>query len=140
MTTQQEPNMNPRRGIVMVVVLVCLAVAMTMGALLLKTAALGRRAADAQRRSVQAQWLAESGLERAVARLAADGQYQGETWTIPPQALAEGGLVRIAVETPPGRAARRLVRVEAEYPNDPQFHCRCDKQAVVDLPEKKNIP
>ena len=33
-----------------------------------------------EERTLQAEWLAESGVERAVARLAGDTSYRGETW------------------------------------------------------------
>ena len=94
-------------------------------------AVLERHAGDNQLRSAQAEWLAESGIERAAARLAANHEYAGETWTIPPAVLAEGGLVRIVVETPSGQPGRRVVRVEAEYPNDPQYRCRCGKRVEI---------
>jgi hypothetical protein len=117
--------------VVLLVVIVCLTVAMVLGALVVKMAALERLAGDAQLRSTQAEWLAESGIERAAARLAANPEYAGETWSIPPAALAEGGLVRIVVAPSPGEPGRRVVRVEAEYPNDPQYHCRCGKRVEI---------
>src|SRR5580704_14652573 len=42
---------------------------------------------------LQADWLAESGLDRAAARLAANRGYRGEDWTIAPAELssADGG-------------------------------------------------
>ena len=88
----------------MVMVIVCLVVATVVCGLLLKTAVLARESADAQHHRVQARWLAESGIERAAARLAQDARYSGETWTLPAAELPHGGLVRIAVESPRGRA------------------------------------
>jgi type II secretory pathway component PulK len=125
--------MNQRRGVVMIVVIVCVVVATVICGLLLKMAVLGRETADAQHRSEQARWLAEAGIERAAARLAADARYSGETWTLPPAELPRGGQVRIAVETPPGTPARRLVRVVAQYPDDPRYGCRCQKEIMVDV-------
>ena len=88
----------------MIMVIVCLVVAAVICGLLLKMAVLARETADGQHRSAQARWLAESAVERAVARLAQDARYSGETWTLPPAELPHGGLVRIAVETPHGQA------------------------------------
>ncbi len=122
-----------RRGVVMVMVIVCLVVATVVCGLLLKTAVLARESADAQHHRVQARWLAESGIERAAARLAQDARYSGETWTLPAAELPHGGLVRIAVESPRGRAGARLVRVEARYPDDPLHGCRYTKEVVVEI-------
>ena len=114
-------------------VIVCLVVAAVICGLLLKMAVLARETADGQHRSAQARWLAESAVERAVARLAQDARYSGETWTLPPAELPHGGLVRIAVETPHGQAGSRLVRVEAHYPDDPVHGCRYTKEVVVEI-------
>jgi type II secretory pathway component PulK len=116
----------------MIIVIVCVVVAAAICGLLLRMAVLGRSSADAQHRRAQAQWLAEAGIERAVARLAQDARYTGETWTLAPQELPQGGRVRMAVETPPAAPGRRLVRVEALYPNDPTYGCRYKKEILVE--------
>ncbi|MGO8691359.1 MAG: hypothetical protein ACLQLG_17185 [Thermoguttaceae bacterium] len=122
------------------IVIVCVVVAAAICGLLLRMAVLGRSSADAQHRRAQAQWLAESGIERAVARLAQDPRYSGETWTLAPEELPRGGLVRIVIQPPLDHAAkgapagRRLVRVEAQYPNDPTYSCRCTKEIAVQTP------
>ena len=118
-------HVGDRRGVIMVVALVCMAVAVVMGGLLLKTAALQRQACDAQERQDQARWLAESALERAAARLAADAHYPGETWTT--DELRDGGQVQITVERPPAAQVRTLTRVTAEYPRSTPYKCRYTK-------------
>ena len=124
-----------RRGAVLVVVLVCLAVAAAMFVVLVKLAAAGRQSMQAQCWRMQAQWLAESGLERAAARLAADAKYTNETWTIAAEELGgdAAGVVRIRAEAVADQPNRRLVSVEADYPDDPQHRVRCNKQIVVDV-------
>ena len=124
-----------RRSAVLIVVLVCLAIAAAMGVVLVKLAATGRQSMQAQGWRMQAQWLAESGLERAAARLAADPKYSNETWTIAAEELGgdAGGVVRIRAEAVADQPNRRLVSVEADYPDDPQHRVRCNKQIVVDV-------
>ena len=97
----------------------------------------GARAADTRYWDLQAQWLAEAGVERAAARLSADANYRGETWTISAKELAgaNDGAVRINVEKDAGRANRRRVSVEADYPDDPVHRCRWQKQIVLDRRE-----
>ena len=75
-------NHKPSRGITVVAVLVCLIIITMVGLAMLK---LGRAQHDQVRtfeRRLQAEWLAESGMERALARLASDGSYRGEIWSI----------------------------------------------------------
>jgi hypothetical protein len=86
---------------------------------------------------VQADWLADSGLQRATARLKADPKYAGENWTLPAESLggAEAGAVEIRVE-PAASPNRRTVCVRADYPNDPQQRVRRTKQIVVEIPEQ----
>jgi hypothetical protein len=151
-----------QRGAILIVVLVCLAVAAAMSVVVVRQIAAERHVVQMNHRSLQALWLAEAGVERAAARLAADPKYAGETWTIPAEELAagkrgqspfvhstrravpangdcplfpaadDGAVVRIQVETIAGQSERRSVRVEADYPDAPERRCRQVKQIVVD--------
>jgi type II secretory pathway component PulK len=123
-----------RKGAILIVILLCLAVAAAVSIAVVRQAALQRQAAQLNRRSLQACWLAEAGLERAAARLATDGKYAGETWTVAPAELAadERAVVKIRVETPAGRPERRSLRVEADYADGSGNHARQEKQITVD--------
>lgn len=127
---------SSRRGAVLVMAMVSLAVAAVLLVSIAKMAAAGRQAIRAEARRMQAAWLAESALERAARRLAADPAYSGETWTLTADELADdgAGLVQIRVAAVPGRPDRRLVRVRADYPNHPQHRARRSKQLMVQIP------
>ncbi len=122
-----------RRGAVLVMALACLVMAAAISVVVVRQIAMERRAAQMNQRSLQALWLAEAGVERAAARLAADAKYAGETWIIPARELAAGesAVATIHVETIPGRPERRSVRVEADYADAADFHCRQAKRIVV---------
>ena len=100
-----QQGAKPRRGMTVVAVLVCLLVMMLLGAALLKLALAEREQQPRSERRLQAEWLVESGLERARARLAADASYAGETW---PLSAADLGLPE-ASETGSGRERRSRV-------------------------------
>jgi hypothetical protein len=89
---------------------------------------------SADERRLQAEWLAESGLARARARLTADPDYKGETWKIPASQLdgAHEGLVVVEVETRADlKRGERVVRVVADFPNaDPAHRDRSSKQTI----------
>lgn len=135
-SVSRRPRSGRRRGAILVAVVVCMAVAGAIAMSLVRTAASRRRAAETQLRRVQSQWLAESGLERAAARLAADARYAGEVWTTSPGELDGGtGVVRIKVEAAAGRPDCRTVRVQADYPDHPQDRARQTKEALIQLPK-----
>ena len=67
---------------------------------------------------LQAEWLAESALQRAAARLSAKSDYSGEVWNISATELggADAGRVEIKIADVTGRAVpgesawRRIIR------------------------------
>jgi len=125
-----------RPGVILVVAIVSIAVASVIFLAVLRTAVAERNALRTEAWRQQALWLAESGLERAAARLAADSAYQGETWNVPADQFASevGGVVEIEIQSTAGRPNRRLVRVRADFPDDPQHRVRRSKQIVIELP------
>jgi Tfp pilus assembly protein PilV len=129
----------PRSGVVLVVVIVCLVVAMAVFMSVVKLATAQRQTIKTQQWQAQAAWLAEAGLERAAARLATDPSYTGETWTIAGDQLGgpDGAAVAIRLEAVPGEPNRRLVRVQADYPDDPRDRARQEKQIVMQIPKGK---
>jgi len=125
-----------RRGAVLIVILVCFAVAAAVFALIASQSVVARRAAEKQLWTAQAQWVAEAALERAAARLTAEANYAGETWTIPAAELSgeDGAVARIHIEGVADRPNRRLVRVEADYPDAPVHRSRWATQVMIDRP------
>jgi hypothetical protein len=121
--------------LITIAVLVCLVVITMIGAGLLRLVGSQRVMIRGEEHALQSEWLAESGIERAVARLAGDPEYRGETWTIPADALGGPlpGLVSIKVGPLNDGRDRRLVTVQADFPGDPERRVRTSKQAIVDL-------
>ncbi len=119
----------------MLVAVVCIAVASVIFLSLLRLSVAERTRVETEAWQVQAAWLAESALERAAARLADDPDYQGETWNLSADDLGTryGAAVTIQAETIPERKQRRLIRVEADYPDRSQRRARRSKQLVVEV-------
>jgi Tfp pilus assembly protein PilV len=121
-----------RRGAALLVVIVVLAVASAVIVSVVKLAAAQRQQLRTAQWRMQAGWLAESALDRAAARLAADAAYQGETWRVPAEELDHAAAaVTIHVEAVAGQPGRRLVRVQADYPDDPHGRARQGREAIV---------
>ena len=123
-----------RRGVVLLVSIVCLAIAAVVFLSLVRVSITEKHRVDTEAWQLQAAWLAESGLERAVARLRADPAYQGETWSLSARDLGtqHGAAVRIQVENVPDHPQTRAVRVEADYPDQPQRRGRYSKQVLIE--------
>jgi type II secretory pathway component PulK len=128
------------RGLTVVVVLVCLIIITLVSGTVLKIGLAQRELARAQERRLQAEWLAESGAQRALARLAVDKTYTGETWSVSTDDLGQSekfaesaGNVAIAVDSIAPDSARRHVRITAEYPRDPPRRARHTREFMIDL-------
>jgi Tfp pilus assembly protein PilV len=127
---------RPSRGFVLIMFLVCLAVAAALIAGTAKIAISSHRATQNASCSAQARWLAESGVERAAASLAIDAEYKGETWNIPASEIGgpDAGVVRIKVLPVADQPTRRTIEVEADFPDDPVYCSRQTKEIILDLP------
>jgi len=127
-------RITPRRGVILIVVLVGLLVVGAMMVSVTRRAMLGHQSLQAAQRRLQAQWLLEAGIERAMARLAADLAYGGETWSLGPAAF-EGqhdAEVRIKAQPVAGRPGRLSLHIEADYPRAAPWRCRAAKQLEID--------
>jgi hypothetical protein len=107
----------------------------------------------AQERRLQSEWLAESGIQRALARLAVDRDYPGERWVLtaadlglpePPRAAGTAhnsdqaaAVVAITVDPVKSAAGTRAVHVRADYPPDAPGRSRHSKHVLIDLETRK---
>ena len=134
-TPCRKPVKRNRRASALLVILVCFIVATAIFVMLGRQAVSERRAGEAQLWTAQAQWIAEAAVERAAARLKADGKYAGETWAIPAAEMngKQNATASIHIENVAGRPDSRLIRVEADYPDDPVHRARVTKQISIDL-------
>jgi hypothetical protein len=128
-------RLRRRRGFVMLLVVACLALLFAVFAILLRLTWVGRSQVMSQQRHVQADWLAESGLERAAARLAESPDYYGETWHVAAEDLNghDDARVQIIVEVPTSPECRR-VRVVADYPSESAHRVRRTRDAFIRRP------
>src|SRR5208283_4369029 len=130
-----------RVGTAMIVVLVGLTVVTSIFLSILKLVALQRQSVELQARQIQAAWLAESAVQRACARLATETGYRGETWRITANELGgrDAATIAIRVDGIADKPDRRIVHVDADYPDDPLQRVRQSRELIVRTPlsEKK---
>jgi type II secretory pathway component PulK len=122
-----------RSGAFMIVAMICLLLTTALMGTLLKMAVLGLRQAHVDASGLQADWLAESALDRAAAKLAKDATYAGETWNIPEEDLdgLHTGRVVISINPPVQNLAE--VEVAAQYPAEGAFSVKRTKRLLVAL-------
>lgn len=126
---QKRRRRGKRRGVLLVAVIVCMAVVMGIVGTLLRSALSARRQLRVERDLRQVELLLEAGVDRAVAKLAANPNYDGETWSIPAMEILSDGDGEVVIEFPTAElptetasesedeaAASRRVRIAAEYP------------------------
>lgn len=90
-----------RRGFTLVLTIFVLTVLLALALLTTRTFVSLHHQRRAHERALQADFLVESGLERAVAKLAQSADYQGETWQLSAQddGLSGDATVTIAIRT-----------------------------------------
>ena len=107
-----------RRGFIAVALVMTLAVVTILGGSLFRAVVLRRADLRSAERRLQAEWLAQSGMGRAMARLSKEPDYAGETWELTAAEFGGrgDGAVVIKVEAVTGKPSLRLIRVRADYP------------------------
>jgi hypothetical protein len=132
-----RPTNRRRSGFVAAVAVVILFLLVLLGGGLLRVVWLRHSDLRGAERRLQAECLAESGLDRASARLAADPAYHGEIWSIPADRLnaRDAAAVRIEVLPTPDHPGRRVLRVRADYPADGTRRARQSREITVLLSE-----
>jgi type II secretory pathway component PulK len=121
---------NSRRGAVLIVAMVCLLISSLILGVLLHIGMLHYRQQRAEQERTQAAWLAESAIERAADRLAADRNYAGEAWQLSSTEIggAFEGKVQITVAA---EADNRVITVAALYPSNSSPFAKVSKQVTL---------
>ncbi|WP_339909699.1 hypothetical protein [Symmachiella dynata] len=129
---QAEHN---RRGAALIVAMICTVLVTLMLGTMVKITLTRAQQARHREHALQADWLAEAGLERAQALLTAQPDYQGETWDIEAETLGGPyrGTVTIRVAAIPENPQARDVSVQAEYPAGQIERIRKSKQIEIIL-------
>lgn len=135
--------MRKRRGGGLVVALVTLLVVASIMGSIMHALLTELRQTRQTAIEVQAQWLADAGVERATARLLKEPNYVGETWKVelPSNAINPGsrtGNVEIRVATDNDKNSAEI-KVHANFPNDSPRRVASERLVSVSL-SKKNSP
>jgi hypothetical protein len=137
MPRRHNPSNKPARrsGAALLLVVIAIVVSAMIVGTLAQMAISQHRQIRREHDRIQTQWLIESGLDRAAARLTRDAGYTGEEWRIDLDArpAARTGLVTIRVDTPQGDPQHRRVAVHAEFPAGALHRTRLHSEQVWTL-------
>jgi type II secretory pathway component PulK len=122
---------SSRSGAVIVIAMICLLLSSVLAVSLVKLALAHREQIDRDVWQLQAEWLAEAGLDRAAARLHSEADYRGEVWA--PDltgALPHAARIEISVEPRDGDGATAIT-VVSDYPDDAHERVRVRKSTIL---------
>ena len=82
---------------------------------------------------LQAEWLAESGLERGAANFRRNAEYRGEQWRIPAEDLdgRHTALVQIEVRPATDAEGSAMIQVIATYPEETEHRAQVTRDISV---------
>jgi hypothetical protein len=122
----------PRRGVVLVAALVCLLVVTGIVGGMLQGAVRCRRQLHAERDLRQTELLAAAGAARAAGRLAAEAEYDGETWRLESEEILGRGAGVVTIQATPGDdAGSWQVTIVAEYPAGSELSVRRTRTLTI---------
>ena len=126
-----------RRGAALLMAVVVMGFLLMVLMVLLKLCLAERRQSRFEENRMRASWLAESGLERAWAKLATSPNYRGERWEISAESLRshDPAVVKIEVEPIAGDTGRVRVTSQADYPREGPSRTR--QTRISSLPKTK---
>lgn len=122
-----------RRAMALPLVLVCLAIAMLLGATLINGVLLNYRRTRSAEQQVQALWLADSGVQRARYMLEESPEYRGEVWKVAAADLggSAAAVVTIEIVRDEEDQTKQTIVIEAVYPNDGQHRAVEHRELIV---------
>ena len=131
-TSTGQSATGGRRGVLVVVVIVAMLVMSLLSLSIARTGIEQFRNVRRQQDRIQSQWLAQAGLERALAALEEDADYTGEVWSISAADLhaSQGAEVTIRIESPKEDVRQRVVRVSSEFPAAGTFRHRTTRSLL----------
>ncbi|MGZ0169696.1 MAG: hypothetical protein ACKVHE_09070 [Planctomycetales bacterium] len=109
-----------RRGTILVVFMISLAMLSLTTVAMVRVALLQRGVVRSNELRVQSEWLFQSAVARAASQLQANAEYNGEEWEIAADSIGQSfdAVARISVEPSDDQTKDRAVAITVIYPPD----------------------
>ncbi len=128
-------------GVALLLVVICMIIITTMIGAMLRHVTLANRQMKQRMYQIQATWLAESGVERAVFAIQHDADYSQEVWRVTAEELdgPHAGQVVIRVHSETDDDSLVAVDVLAIYPYPSEFGVKERKRITVAKHNIQNV-
>jgi type II secretory pathway component PulK len=124
-----------RRGVVLVVVLACVAIISILLGTMIKSTLDWRRQVRYETWNSQAGWLAESGLRKAVHELNSNRKYAGEVWQLNE---ADGLLWPVSIDIKvTNKSQQKTINVVATFAEETGRPVRAHRTLIISASEDK---
>jgi hypothetical protein len=130
---------SERRGVVLAVALVVFLLCTAILCTLLQGVINHERQVRDHRQLDQARWLADAGIDRAIAQVRQSDTYRGETWKVSADELggAADGSVTITVDAVEEHPGELHVMAQADYPDYDVHRVRQSRETTIHLKSEK---
>ena len=132
-----------RRGGALVAALATLLVVMLVAGAVVRSRVIAHRQARQSQQQLQAEWLAESAIERARAQLVHSATFSGETWRPAMQSISGGespATVEIRIESVEASNETRRIVAVATYPNVDLRRVTVRRELTISLSPTASVP
>lgn len=119
-----------RRGAIIVIAMISLLLISAIAVSLVRLGLTQQRQIRREQIRLQAEWLAEAGLERGAAAFRRDAEYRGERWRIAAEDLdgRQSGVVQIGVQPSESMEGSVLLKVVATFPEETEHRAQVTRE------------
>lgn len=124
-----------KKGFIIILVLVSLIVASMFAGVMIRQSMMTEKQSERELNHIQANWLVESGIERAFNQMRSNQDYAGETWKITESELNtdEPAEVLISIDENQEEEKSRQLVVKATYPVNSVFRSVISKTIPLNI-------
>ncbi|MGZ0165106.1 MAG: hypothetical protein ACKVII_14380 [Planctomycetales bacterium] len=124
-----------RRGTILVIFMISLAMLSLTAAAMLRVTLLQRSMVRSNELRIQSEWLFQSAVARASSELKSNADYTGEEWKITAQSLGQtsDALAKISVAPVDGKTNERRVAITVLYPPDDAQRATVSRSVTISL-------
>lgn len=124
-----------RKGTVLVIFMVSLAMLSMTAAAMLRVTLLQRSMVRNNELRIQSEWLFQSAVVRASSQLKSNAEYSGEEWNIAAESLGQtsNAVAKISIETVEGKTNERQASITVIYPPDDTERATVSRSVTISL-------
>jgi flagellar basal body-associated protein FliL len=134
-TAKIRHNDRNRKGTILVIFMVSLAMLSLTAAAMVRVTLLQRSMVRNNELRIQSEWLFQSAVARASSELKSNAEYDGEEWKMTAESLGQtsDAVAKILVEPVDGKTNQRRVAITVLYPPDNTERATVSRSVTISL-------